>query len=626
MNVGLQQLATPPTSPVKGQIYFNTGSNRAFIWNGTKWEGSDALDAVMSGADIVTALNSSDSTILDVRLSAEAQAAIAKAHDTHTIAGVEGLQSALDDKVDNSRVLTDVPKNAIFLNTLYSNGTGLNLSDEIFSVKYGDTAGTAAQGNDSRLSDARIPLAHTHGKITDDGAIGSTANLIVRTGIDGELNAMAAGSAGQFLSYNGNWATPPNDNTTYTNGAGLALTGNAFSVKFGTAVNTVPHGNDTRFSDTRVPKSHTHGKITDDGKIGIAADLMLKTGVGGEINTMSAGLAGQFLAHDGEWATPPDTNNTYTNGKGLTLSGNAFAVNFGTAVNTVPHGNDTRFFDSRTPKSHNHGNITNDGKIGTTANLIAQTGEDGVLTAKPVGTAAQFLNGLGAWATPPNQTYSRFSKTINGLVPAPQSAAATSVLRADGTWSGETAYSLPIAASGTLGGLKSSSSLSVHPTTGVATVINDGHTHTIAKVTGLQAELDAKETPSGAQTKAGTAETNANYYTDQAIEDLIGGDVDEALDTLYELAIALGEDPNFAATINAALGQRTKKHSETLKAYTSQVITHGLNTRDVVVTIRETNTPWAQVITDVEFTTVNTVTVKFAVAPAANQYTITVVG
>lgn len=37
----------------------------------------------------------------------------------------------------------------------YSNGTGLSLSSNTFSVKYGTTSGTACQGNDSRLSDSR---------------------------------------------------------------------------------------------------------------------------------------------------------------------------------------------------------------------------------------------------------------------------------------------------------------------------------------------------------------------------------------------------------------------------------------------------------------------------------------
>jgi hypothetical protein len=41
-------------------------------------------------------------------------------------------------------------------------GTGLGVSSGTASVTYGTTAGTACQGNDSRLSDARTPTSHVH--------------------------------------------------------------------------------------------------------------------------------------------------------------------------------------------------------------------------------------------------------------------------------------------------------------------------------------------------------------------------------------------------------------------------------------------------------------------------------
>lgn len=46
-------------------------------------------------------------------------------------------------------------KSLVNTNTTYSAGTGLSLSSTTFSVSYGTTAGTACQGNDSRLSNSR---------------------------------------------------------------------------------------------------------------------------------------------------------------------------------------------------------------------------------------------------------------------------------------------------------------------------------------------------------------------------------------------------------------------------------------------------------------------------------------
>ena len=68
-----------------------------------------------------------------------------------TIAKTTGLQTALDGRVPTSRTVTA--------------GTGLTgggdlAADRTLTVTYGSTAGTAAQGNDPRLSDARVPTGH----------------------------------------------------------------------------------------------------------------------------------------------------------------------------------------------------------------------------------------------------------------------------------------------------------------------------------------------------------------------------------------------------------------------------------------------------------------------------------
>jgi hypothetical protein len=103
-------------------------------------------------------------------------------------------------------------------------GTGLGVSSGTASVTYGTTAGTACQGNDSRLSDSRTPTSHVHGNITNAGAIGSTSGLPIITTTSGVLTVGA----------------------------------------FGSTAGTFAQGNDSRLSDARTPTSHVHaaGDIT----------------------------------------------------------------------------------------------------------------------------------------------------------------------------------------------------------------------------------------------------------------------------------------------------------------------------------------------------------------------------
>lgn len=58
-------------------------------------------------------------------------------------------------------------------------------------------------------------------------------------------------------------------------------------------------------------------------------------------------------------------------------------------------------------------------------------------------------------------------------------------------------------------------------------------------------------------------------------------------------------------------------------ATTAIVVTHNLNTRDVVVSVHD-GTTFDEVFVDVQKTGVNTVTLTFATAPTSNQYRVTV--
>jgi hypothetical protein len=97
-------------------------------------------------------------------------------------------------------------------------GTGLGVSSGTVSVTYGTTGGTACQGNDARLSDARVPTSHTHGNITNAGAIGSTSGQIVVTTTSGVLTTAATISSAS-VSGLGTMATQNANSVAITGGS-----------------------------------------------------------------------------------------------------------------------------------------------------------------------------------------------------------------------------------------------------------------------------------------------------------------------------------------------------------------------------------------------------------------------
>lgn len=88
-----------------------------------------------------------------------------------------------------------------------------------------------------------------------------------------------------------------------------------------------------------------------------------------------------------------------------------------------------------------------------------------------------------------------------------------------------------------------------------------------------------------------------------------------------------GTGANNVAQARANLGC-TGKYATTIGdgTNTSFVVTHNLGTMDVCVTIYRNASPYDIVFTDVEITSANSITVRFAVAPSNNQFRVVVVG
>ena len=183
-------------------------------------------------------------------------------------------------------------------------GGGTLEADRTLTIKYGNTAGTACQGNDVRLADARTPKPHkaTH-----------------QTGGSDAITPADIGAADKTIQIK------PGTGLT---GGGTLEADRTLTVSYGTAAGTACQGNDARLSNARTPTAHktTH-------KTG-GTDALTPADIGAVPTTVQV-IAGTGLSGGGSLAA----NRTLT-------------VKYGTGAGTVCQGNDSRLNNARTPVAH----------------------------------------------------------------------------------------------------------------------------------------------------------------------------------------------------------------------------------------------------------------------------------
>jgi hypothetical protein len=235
---------------------------------------------------------------------------------------------------------------------MYAAGAGLTLSGTLFAADIGTAAGTVAAGDHGHdYSAVYAALEHDHD--ADYAAIGHDH--------DADYMASVTCAAGLMLKATAaGWecAEDLDEDTTYSAGTGLTLTGTQFAASIGTAAGTVAagdHGHDefadfAQFDETisaidcstvgQVLKwnsatwvcaadedtntTYTAGTGLTMTGTQLAADTsVLQARVGA---TCGAGSSIRAIAADGTVTCQTDTNTTYTAGAGLTMSGTQLSV------------------------------------------------------------------------------------------------------------------------------------------------------------------------------------------------------------------------------------------------------------------------------------------------------------
>lgn len=141
-NVVLQNLATAP-SGVAGQIYYDTAAGSVKVHTGSGF--------------VRVGLSADGSTITETNGEISV--------GTIAISKVSGLQTALDGKVDDSQVLTNVPAGAVFTDTTYSIGDGglteANFTDLLRDKLNNIEPGATATARPAIESNGSLPILAT---------------------------------------------------------------------------------------------------------------------------------------------------------------------------------------------------------------------------------------------------------------------------------------------------------------------------------------------------------------------------------------------------------------------------------------------------------------------------------
>ena len=569
LNAQIQNLATAPSSPVTGQIYYNTTSNVLYFWNGTSW-------VTPSSTQITTGILS--------------------ARPTASSAGANNFYYATDNHL------------------LYeSDGTNWNQVSSFGSVtavtSYGasSTDGTStnyARADHSHGSPSLSTNTPTAVSITASGAAGSgtTPSKDDHTHAGPGFGAVTAQTSNGASSANGTASTVAHSDHTHGTPALTSVT----------PTNTTSTSSTVGTGTAAAHEDHTHGltpaNFTLDTFGAPAANVAFNA-------KKITGLADPTSAQD---AATKNYVDSVAQGLDVKASVRAATTAAGTLATSFANG---QVIDGVTL-------VTGDRIL--IKNQATQT-ENGIYTVNASGAPTRSTDMNTGTEVPGAFTFVEEGTTLadTGWVcttNAPVTLGSTNIVFSQFSGAGTYAAGNGITLSGNTFSFNPLSTGGLQAASGGASILLATNSGLGTTSSGL-----AVGAGTGITVSTGTVSLTNTSVTVNGTSIALGASGTVTANTTNALTLGTGltgTSFNGSAAVTAAIDTSVvaRKYSTTLStSATSYTITHNLGTTDVIVQVY-TVSDGSEVVVDNLRASTNTVTLNFSVAPTANVYRVVILG